>query len=176
MIPNVLEFTLLQMIAREASSGYELANRLRIMQNTHHSQIYPSLSKLEKAGFLVVHKHSQDKKPDKKVYTITQTGLDSLLEWSETPLKIPVTRDEFTTKVQLDWLNSTRTKGLIQERENYLKEQLVLIEETLDHFAKLFDLKTKQDKLKNMSYQVYARKFDLIQTELKWCEEIYKIL
>ncbi|EAH3782928.1 PadR family transcriptional regulator, partial [Listeria monocytogenes] len=25
MIPNVLEFTLLQMIAREASSGYELA-------------------------------------------------------------------------------------------------------------------------------------------------------
>ncbi|MBA5735034.1 PadR family transcriptional regulator, partial [Escherichia coli] len=41
MIPNVLEYTLLQMIAREASSGYELANRLRIMQNTHHSQIYP---------------------------------------------------------------------------------------------------------------------------------------
>ncbi|EKZ0621833.1 PadR family transcriptional regulator, partial [Listeria monocytogenes] len=39
-----------------------------------------------------------------------------------------------------------------------------------------FDLKTKQDKLKNMSYQVYARRLDLIHTELKWCEEMYKIL
>ncbi|HAB8080052.1 TPA_asm: PadR family transcriptional regulator, partial [Listeria monocytogenes] len=28
----------------------------------------------------------------------------------------------------------------------------------------------------NMSYQVYARRLDLIQTELKWCEEMYKIL
>lgn len=176
MTPNVLEYTLLQMIAREASSGYELANRLRIMQNTHHSQIYPALSKLEKAGYLVVHKHAQDKKPDKKVYTITQIGLDSLFTWSETPLKIPVTRDEFTTKVQLNWLNSTRTKGLIQEREDYLQEQLVLIEETLAHFSSLFGLKTAQDKLKNMSYQVYARKLDLIKTELNWCTEMYKIL
>ncbi|EUJ58542.1 PadR family transcriptional regulator [Listeria fleischmannii FSL S10-1203] len=63
---NLLGFTLLEMIAREASSGYDLANRLRIMQNTNHSQIYPMLAKLEEEGYLTVHTQVQEGKPNKK--------------------------------------------------------------------------------------------------------------
>ncbi|KHF21094.1 hypothetical protein PO81_04520, partial [Vibrio parahaemolyticus] len=60
------------------------------------------------------------------------------------------------------------------EKNNFCIYKLLELKEICG--IKLFDLKTKQDKLKNMSYQVYARRLDLIQTELKWCAEMYKIL
>ncbi|EUJ33223.1 hypothetical protein MFLO_03735 [Listeria floridensis FSL S10-1187] len=63
---NLLGYTLLEMIAREASSGYDLAYRLKIMQNTHHSQIYPMLAKLEELGYLVSYTRQQNGKPNKK--------------------------------------------------------------------------------------------------------------
>lgn len=169
---NLLGFTLLEMIAREASSGYDLANRLRIMQNTNHSQIYPMLAKLEEEGYLTVHTQVQEGKPNKKIYAITEKGIFLLKEWSETALKTPVTRDEFIIKLQLDWLNPNRTAILLEERVAYLKSQLKLAEDSLEHFQKLLGLESEDDFMQNMSYQIYLRRRDLILAEMDWCEDI----
>ncbi|WP_162859578.1 MULTISPECIES: helix-turn-helix transcriptional regulator [Listeria] len=171
---NLLGYTLLEMIAREASSGYDLANRLRIMQNTNHSQIYPMLARLEDEGYLIVHTQLQEGKPNKKIYAITENGIFLLKEWSETALKIPVTRDEFIIKLQLDWLNPERTAILLEERMTYLEGQLRLTEDSLVHFEQLLGLATKNDFVNNMSYQIYLRKRDLIRAEIDWCRDILK--
>ncbi|WP_040486615.1 PadR family transcriptional regulator [Listeria grayi] len=172
MMPNLLGYTLLQMIARESTNGYELVHRLRIMQNTHHSQIYPALSKLEEDGYLTVHRQAQEKLPDKKIYAITEKGIDALAEWSETPLKNPVTKDEFIIKLQLDWVNKIRTESLLKERQTYLEEQLEMVDETLHHFEKLLHLDTDAARQADMPYQVYARKRELLVVELEWCERM----
>ncbi len=171
---NLLGYTLLEMIAREASSGYDLANRLRIMQNTNHSQIYPMLAKLEDEGYLTVHTQQQEGKPNKKIYAITENGIFLLKEWSETALKIPVTRDEFIIKLQLDWLNPERTAILLEERLTYLDGQLRLTEDSLEHFEKLLGLVNENDFANNMPYQIYLRKRDLICAEINWCQDILK--
>lgn len=171
-MPNLLGYTLLQMIARESTNGYELAYRLRIMQNTHHSQIYPTLAKLEEEDYLTVHRQTQKKLPDKKIYAITRKGIDALQKWSDTPLKNPVTKDEFIIKLQLDWLNKERTSSLLIERKTYLEEQLRMVDETLQHFENLLNLDSEHMKQTDMPYQVYARKRELLVTELAWCDRM----
>ncbi|WP_239255017.1 PadR family transcriptional regulator [Listeria ilorinensis] len=171
-MPNLLGITLLEMIARKASSGYDLAYQLKIMQNTHHSQIYPTLAKLEDAGLLHVEKQVQDGKPNKKIYTITEAGLATLSEWSDRPAKIPVTRDEFTIKLQLHWLNPKRTAELLSERKSYLNEQWQLIDATLKQLEIELALFAESDKKRNMSYQIYLRKQQLVRAEIDWCNEL----
>ncbi|WP_163653222.1 PadR family transcriptional regulator [Listeria sp. PSOL-1] len=171
-MPNILGFTLLEMIAREASSGYELAHQLKIMQNTHHSQIYPSLSDLEEKGFLIVHVQKQEGKPNKKVYSITELGLNALKEWANSTLKPPVIRDEFIIKLQLDWLEPEQTNELLHERKKYLENQKSLITETLFKFKKTLGLTTEAECNQNMPYQIYARRLDLVTAEIEWCDRL----
>ncbi len=166
---NLLGYTLLEMIAREASSGYDLAYRLKIMQNTHHSQIYPMLAKLEENGYLVSTTQFQERKPNKKIYAITIEGIELLREWSKTAIRVPVSRDEFIIKLQLDWLNPKRTNELLKERIRYLEEQLQETEKTLVAIQETLGLASSDEKQSNMPYQIYQRKYQLTLTEKNWC-------
>ena len=51
-----------------------LEGPLNQIYNLSFGSIYPALSKLTKEKFVTCKQHSQDKKPDKKVYTITKKG------------------------------------------------------------------------------------------------------
>ena len=61
-----------------------LEGPLNQIYNLSFGSIYPALSKLTKDKFVTVKQHAQDKKPDKKVYTITKKGIsyfeETLLE------------------------------------------------------------------------------------------------
>lgn len=63
-----------------------LEGPLNQIYNLSFGSIYPALSKLTKDKYVTVKQHAQDKKPDKKVYTITKKGIsyfeDTLLEES----------------------------------------------------------------------------------------------
>ncbi|MBL6862214.1 MAG: PadR family transcriptional regulator [Pelagibacterales bacterium] len=63
-----------------------LEGPLNQIYNLSFGSIYPALSKLTKEKYVTVKQHAQDKKPDKKVYTITKKGIsyfeETLLEES----------------------------------------------------------------------------------------------
>jgi DNA-binding PadR family transcriptional regulator len=63
-----------------------LEGPLNQIYNLSFGSIYPALSKLTKDKHVTVKQHAQDKKPDKKVYTITKKGIsyfeETLLEES----------------------------------------------------------------------------------------------
>ena len=52
-----------------------LEGPLNQIYNLSFGSIYPALSKLTKDKLVTVRQHAQDKKPDKKVYTITKKGI-----------------------------------------------------------------------------------------------------
>jgi len=52
-----------------------LEGPLNQIYNLSFGSIYPALSKLTKEKYVTVKQHAQDKKPDKKVYTITKRGI-----------------------------------------------------------------------------------------------------
>jgi PadR family transcriptional regulator AphA len=63
-----------------------------------HSQIYPELARLEGEGVVVHRVAGQRDRPDKKVYEITNAGLEALREWVTAPVKPRATRDEMVLK------------------------------------------------------------------------------
>jgi DNA-binding PadR family transcriptional regulator len=77
-----LRFALINLLAGEPMSGYDLARRFSVsMANAwpaHHSQIYPELAKLSAEGLIV---QTAEGPRGRKVYEATPAGLDALRSW-----------------------------------------------------------------------------------------------
>lgn len=133
MAVSTLGYALLGLLAQEPLSGLELS---RVLQrqiasfwHARHSQIYPELARLEAAG-LVTHTvvHQRDR-PDKKVYRVTDAGMDALRAWVTAPTELPATRDEFILKVASLWLaEPAQAAALLREHAQRHEERLALYE------------------------------------------------
>ena len=55
--------------------------KLNAFWHTTHSRIYPLLAQLEKEEYLTCTLIAQTGKPDKKIYSITEKGLKTAMEW-----------------------------------------------------------------------------------------------
>jgi DNA-binding PadR family transcriptional regulator len=125
---------LLGLLARESLSGYDLAGRMRervgFFWQARHSQIYPELARLEEEGMVVHRVVVQRDRPDKKVYEITDAGLEALKEWVTAPVKLWATRDEMVLKAYSVWLaDPEKAVTLFREQQQLHEKQLLQYEE-----------------------------------------------
>jgi len=86
----------LGVISRGAASGYEIKKAfedgaLNHIYDTSFGSIYPALTALTELGLAVCAEMAQDKRPDKKVYSITEAGRAALLS----ALMVPPAPDKF---------------------------------------------------------------------------------
>lgn len=124
---TTLGYALLGLLAREALSGYDLAQRLRgrvgFFWSARHSQIYPELARLEGAGLVRHEVVPQADRPDKKVYTITEAGLAALRAWVVAPVAPAAPRDELVLKAYSLWLGDpAEAAALLREQERLHRE------------------------------------------------------
>ena len=97
----MLKYALLGLLDYESNTGYELKHTMD--QSTGHfwhakqSQIYTTLKKLEQDGLARSHPEPQERRPDRRVYTITESGQKSLQQW----LLQPVTKLDTTKQLLL---------------------------------------------------------------------------
>ena len=80
------------------ASGYEIKKAFQEgafshFQDASFGSIYPALGRLSSEGLVECTQMAQEKRPDKKVYKLTQSGEDSLI----TSLLTPPTPDKFTS-------------------------------------------------------------------------------
>ena len=105
---TTLGYAILGLLAREDLSGYDLTQRMKgrvgFFWSARHSQIYPELARLEDGGFVTHSVVEQRDRPDKKVYEITEAGLEALKGWVTEPPPEKPTRDELTLKAYSVWL------------------------------------------------------------------------
>jgi len=85
-----LELALLGLIAEQpARSGYDLVQTFRISMvhywHAHPGQIYPTLDRMERDGWIAGREVIQRGRPNKRVYSITGEGRRILLEWLASP-------------------------------------------------------------------------------------------
>jgi DNA-binding PadR family transcriptional regulator len=86
-----LELALLGLIAEEdrPRSGYDLVQTFRISMvhywHAHPGQIYPTLDRMERDGWIAGREVIQRGRPNKRVYSITAEGRRVLLEWLRSP-------------------------------------------------------------------------------------------
>jgi DNA-binding PadR family transcriptional regulator len=83
----VVQDVVLAMLAKEPSHGYELRARLHdalgaVGEAMNAGQIYVTLSRLEKAGFVTCEREPGEKdKPNRKVYSLTAEGQQRVADW-----------------------------------------------------------------------------------------------
>src|SRR5215471_2318782 len=105
---STLGYALLNLLAREPLSGYDLAQRMKrplgFFWQAQHSQIYPELAGLEEQGCILHQVVMQEDRPPKKVYTITEAGRTKLRGWVTQPPVPPPERSELLLKTYAIWL------------------------------------------------------------------------
>ena len=98
-----LRYAILGLLTAEELSGYEITRRFErsvgYFWHARSQQIYPELGRLEESGLISGRAVQQERRPDKRVYQITEPGLASLREWAVSPSPESFVKDEFMVKV-----------------------------------------------------------------------------
>lgn len=96
-----LEYAILVSLRERAGSGYELARRfdksIGYFWAASHQQIYRSLKRMVELGWVDCDEVAQQKRPNKKVYRVSEPGAQELARWIAEPA---ATRNDLTVKLR----------------------------------------------------------------------------
>ncbi|MFI7451963.1 PadR family transcriptional regulator [Nonomuraea sp. NPDC049714] len=117
-----------------AFSGYQLAKIFDVgVSNFWYAspqQLYTELAKLEKAGMIAGEQVIQLDRPNKRVFTVTEKGLDELAAFAATASKPLSMRDDLAVKVQaVDHLDPGPVLAQLDERAVEAAAKLALFEQ-----------------------------------------------
>jgi PadR family transcriptional regulator AphA len=98
-----LEHAILGFLTYRPFSGYDLKKffdeSVRHFWSATQSQIYRTLGRMTKDGWVRMEMVEQEDRPNRKVYHITDEGLAELRRWLTTPLDLPAIRREWLIQV-----------------------------------------------------------------------------
>jgi DNA-binding PadR family transcriptional regulator len=106
---SVLGYSLLSLLARKDRTGYELSRftagaRSMIFSSSGHSNIYKELAKLKARGYVSYRIVKEARPFDKKVYSLTKLGRDTLRTWVASPPSMFSSRRELNIRTHALWL------------------------------------------------------------------------
>lgn len=80
MLKGILEGSVLEIISRSTTYGYDITQQLRKMgfEDVVEGTVYTILVRLEKNGFVKTEKKPSEVGPPRKFYTLTNTGTQEL--------------------------------------------------------------------------------------------------
>ena len=128
-----LEHAILVSLAERSASGYDLARRfdasIGYFWPASHQQIYKVLARMESDKLVEADLVTQDGRPDKKVYAITDDGRAELRDWLAKPSRREATRIDFAVKLRALHLADWSTfRAEVEQRRAAHAELLALYE------------------------------------------------
>lgn len=171
---NTLSYGLLALLSANSLSGYELTQNIKPLWRAGHSQIYPLLVNMEHKGYITYKLIEQSDKPDKKIYTITEAGLDQLRQWVESPAEPPVLRDELHFKLYSLWLSAPKeAHKILQDRAAFCKSELDRYNILLKANENLRDERGESRELKASTFGRYLllrKRIMDMESSIQFCE------
>lgn len=135
-----IKFAMLGILAEKDLHGYELKSsfdeKVGDFWSLNYGQIYSTLDRLEKEDLVTYDRQIQDRRPDRKIYSITPKGREALQEWLASPVnRVRALRDEFFIKLVFMDKNSLgpilelieKQKALYLRQMNRLTHQKVAL-------------------------------------------------
>ena len=129
-----IKHAILGILSYQPLTGYDLK---KIIQDSpfmpwsgNNNQIYKSLVELLREGSVTKEVQHQESSPSKKIYTITQEGVEELKKWVLTSPEAPEAKKLFL--VQLAWadlLKDDELDALLSKYEEEIKIQIILQQE-----------------------------------------------
>jgi PadR family transcriptional regulator, regulatory protein AphA len=91
-----LEYAILGFLNHRSYSGYDLKKvfdtSIRHFWPADQSQIYRTLSRMNQSGWVEIQVIQQESRPDRKEYSITESGRMELKQWLKKPLPVEENR------------------------------------------------------------------------------------
>ncbi|AEV85396.1 PadR family transcriptional regulator [Actinoplanes sp. SE50] len=121
------------LIDRE-SSGYDLAKRFRVsvanFWTATPQQLYRELDRMESEGLLAARLVKQDRRPDKRIFSVTEAGRAALLDFTRQEPKPTTVRDELLVQVEaLAWADPASVRSSIEARIEQSRRRLTAYEQ-----------------------------------------------
>lgn len=126
-----LDYAVLSILVNNSISGYDITSSLQEIWKTTHSRVYPVLAKLEKLELVKCRHQEQFNKPNKKIYTITDKGIEVIKHWLKniTPSS-SIKKDEGILKIMcMHLLDKDSQRKIISNRLKRIQKE----KEHLDH-------------------------------------------
>jgi DNA-binding PadR family transcriptional regulator len=173
-----LAHTILATLGDESYSGYDLWKKFsqtsRYYWQASQQQIYRELGKLEKEGAIASEVVPQEGRPDKKLYRITDQGIQKLKTWLLEPAEPMAVREELLVK--LIAANLVPKSVILQQIQSRLQI----------HTQQLSKYKAKeQEKFSDLAQLSYKQKCHYLTLRcginyesswIAWCEEAIALL
>ena len=129
-----LPHIILGMLRKKPKSGYdlkkELENVIQFFWDADISRIYRSLGEMQKKGWVEFETVIQEDSPNKKVYSVTDTGLKELQKWLAEPGKTSGSHNPFLAQLHFSDVIS------VEEQIHVLEERLQSLHSDLNELER----------------------------------------
>jgi DNA-binding PadR family transcriptional regulator len=180
-----LKFAILGLLRNSPQSGYDINKQmdtyLKFFWTADQSQIYRALYAMKDDGWVKVETVLQEDSPNKKIYSITQKGLDELKDWLRQPAPEGEARIPWLLKVQFsDVISEQELLSLLQMRLEGLKKRLDSLEPIIAIWSKNGisipfpkDVLSRGVSARDLTFDYGVR---ITRFEVEWTEDAIRIL
>jgi PadR family transcriptional regulator, regulatory protein AphA len=169
---NKSKYALLGILSMCPGSGYDIKKFMEQSTSNFWSesygQIYPILKQLVEEGLATSHTEKQEGKPERYVYTLTDSGLEELRHWLTEPIEHIVERNELLLKLFFGRQNT------IADNIEHVK-QFQKLQEQLLHKYRGIEAYLKENCAENadLYYSLITLRYGILRCQalLTWCEE-----
>ncbi|MFF9769158.1 PadR family transcriptional regulator [Streptomyces sp. NPDC014636] len=178
-----LKYAVLAALLEGDASGYELSKTFDVSLANFWpatpQQLYRELERLAQDGLVQARTVEQERRPNKRMFTLTEAGRAELSAFAAEPPKRPTAiRDELLIKVQaMDGGDPDVTRALIEERMGWARGKL-------DRYRRvreaLLDGRTEEEFLRTSGrvgpYLTLLGGIGFEEENLRWCERVLAVL
>ncbi|MFH0173816.1 PadR family transcriptional regulator [Streptomyces cacaoi] len=178
-----LKYAVLAALLEGEASGYELSKvfdvSLANFWPATPQQLYRELERLAQDGLIEARVVQQERRPNKRMFTLTEAGRADLDAFAATPPRRPTAiRDELLIRIQaMDGVDPEVTRALVEERRTWSRAKLDRYLRVRD---RLLDGRTEDAYLTEADrigpYLTLMAGIAFEETNLAWCERALLLL
>ena len=177
-----MRYAALAALLEGEASGYELSKRFHVSVGNFWSatpqQLYRELERLEAEGFVRARVVEQRRRPNKRVFALTETGREALRVFTAEPVRLTAIRDELLIKVQaVDLGEVDAVRAAIEERMKLSRTRLARYDQMHEG---LLEGRSEEEFLRTAErvgpYLTLMRGRSFEQENLRWFETALAIL
>ncbi|GAA2768243.1 PadR family transcriptional regulator [Streptomyces paradoxus] len=178
-----LKYAVLAALLEGEASGYELSKVFDVsLANFWAStpqQLYRELERLAQDGLIEARVVRQERRPDKRMFTLTEAGREDLSTFAAAPTRRPTAiRDELLIKIQaMDGADPGATRALVEERAAWARGKLARYRRVRE---RLLDGRSEEEYLREADrvgpYLTLMGGIGFEEENLRWCERVLAVL
>lgn len=175
-----IKHAILTLMVTGECSGYDIVkafdSTIGHFWKASHQQIYKTLGDMHRKDWVDYREVPQQGKPDKKLYAMTDRGLDELREWGRAPCKAIQTKEELLIRLAaIEVIGRESVLNELVRQQDISSRQLAEYKSIeAEHYA---IVPIEKLPLNHLGYYLTLRRgITSTQAKLEWIEEAMSLL